>query len=269
MIQKKSDNLSIYQFENLLKYEEVKHFVSTRFGGYSKSPYESLNLGFHVLDDADCVLKNRKLLFSKIGIPLNNLVACKQIHEGNVRVITKKMRGCGSTERSSALEATDAMITNVSDLCLMVLLADCVPVLFFDPIKKVVGVAHAGWRGTVKNVAYNTVENMKNVFGCQPSDIVVAIGASIGQCHYEVGIEVIEQVKKVFPKWEALIRLADNDKGYLNLWKANKYQLLNAGILEKNIEIAEICTYCQVDTFFSERHQGGRTGRFGVGIMLQ
>jgi len=165
------------------------------------------------------------------------------------------------------------MVTNVPDICLTILVADCVPMLFYDPVKKAIGVCHAGWKGTLKSVALNTVKTMEKAFGSSPRDIMVGIGPgigpSIGPCCYKVGPEVISQVENVFQtKKGYIINEAKDGKGYFDLWKANLEQLLHAGIDRKNIEIAERCTCHEPDLFFSYRHQKGDTGRFAAGIML-
>jgi len=270
MIEKKINSLSIWYFENLSKYKMIYHFVSTRIGGVSSFPYESLNLGFHVGDDPENVIKNRELLALALGIPLNNFTVAKQIHDGNVKIVTEQEKGFGIFSHDNAIDATDAMVTNVQNICLMVLLADCVPILFLDPKKKVIGVAHAGWKGTLKLVAQNTINVMKEKFGCSTVDILVGIGPSIGPCHYEVGPEVISQVEKIFHTKKGLIFNESPDgKGYFNLWEANRKQILLSGVPANNIETAEICTYCNSALFFSERYQKGKTGRFGAGIMIK
>ena len=269
MLETRLQSLSTFRFQNLSKQSEIDHFVSTRSGGLSPTPYESLNLGFHVGDTPETVLQNRKRLAANIGIPLSDFTISKQVHSGTVTIITEEMRGYGTADLDTAVEATDAMITNVPRLCLTVLAADCVLVLFYDPHKKVIAAVHAGWRGTVKLAAQKTAETLKQEFDCNPTDILVGIGPSIGPCHYEVGPDVISQVKDTFGSTDGYISAETSDgKGYFNLWEANKRQVIEAGIPAQNIEVAQICTYCNVHLFFSERHQKGRTGRFGAGIML-
>ena len=269
MLETHRQSLSTFQFHNLSKHNAINHFVSTRIGGLSPPPYESLNLGFHVEDNAKTVLQNRERLAANIGIPLSDFTIPKQIHSGTVTIVTEEMRGKGAADFDTAIEATDAMITDVPRLCLTVLAADCVLVLFFDPQKKVIAAVHAGWRGTVKLAAQKTVETLKQDFNCNPTNLLVGIGPSIGPCHYEVGPEVIAQVADTFGSTNGYITDKTPDgKGYFNLWEANKRQVIEAGIPAKNIEVAQICTYCNAHLFFSERHQKGRTGRFGAGIML-
>ena len=269
MLETHLQSLSTFRFQNLSKQSRVDHFVSTRIGGLSPPPYESLNLGFHVGDIAKTVLKNRERLAANIGIPLSDFTIAKQVHSGTVTIVTEGMRGYGAAALDTAVEATDAIVTDVPHLCLTVLMADCVPILFLNPQKRVVGAVHAGWRGTVKSVVQNTVDTLKEKFSCEPTDVLVGIGPSIGPCHYEVGPEVISQVEAICGSTDGYINNESPDgKGYFNLWEANKRQIIEAGIPSKNIEVAEICTYCNAHLFFSERHQRGRTGRFGAGIML-
>ena len=269
MIEKNVGPLQVACFESLLQYQGVRHFVSTRGGGFSDPPYDSLNLGFHVGDDPENVLKNRERLADTIGIPLTHFTIGRQIHSGNVTIVSEALRGKGSIDHSQAIDATDAMVTTVPDTCLMVLVADCVPMLFFDPVRNVIGVAHAGWKGTLEYIASKTVRAMENGFGSSPHNIIVGMGPSIGPCCYEVGPEVIAQVRSIFPSGkEYILNESGDGKGYFDLWRANLDQLLRAGIQRKNVEMAMKCTCHNPDLFFSYRHQKGETGRFGAGISI-
>lgn len=269
MLEERVHSSSILRFRNLSNQSGVDHFVSTRIGGLSLPPYESLNLGFHVGDCPETALKNRERLASDIEIPLSDFTLAKQIHSGTVTIVTEGMRGCGAADLNTAVEATDAMVSAVPRLCLTVLMADCVPLLLFDSQKRVVAAVHAGWQGTVKLIARNTVEILKQEFSCDPVNLLVGIGPSIGPCHYQIGPEVISQVKVMYGDTDSYISRESSDgKGYFDLWEANKQQIMEAGIPSQNIEVARICTFCNAHMFFSARHQKGSTGRFGAGIML-
>ena len=268
MIERHLNSLPLWFFENFLNHREIYHFVSTRTGGFSSPPYAALNLGFHVGDNPGMVLKNRERLAAAMKIPLDNFTTARQVHDNNVEIITEALRGRGAANFDTAVYATDAMVTATPNICLMVLQADCVPLLFFDLKKKVIGVAHAGWKGTVRMVAQNTVKLLKEKFNSLPDDILVGIGPSIGPCCYEIGPEVIIQIAKAFNNKKECINETSDGKSYFNLWEANKMQLVQSGIPEKNIEIAKICTFCDHTVFFSYRHQQRETGRFGAGIML-
>lgn len=269
MIEKYAGSLPILFFKNLLAHRTIRHFVSTRTGGSSGFPYDSLNLGLNVGDDRDTVVKNRERLAEAVGIQLDQLTFARQIHSGNVRVVSDELRGSGSTDYENAIADTDAMVTDTPGICLMVLVADCVPMLFFDPLMRAIGVAHAGWRGTLKSIASHTVSTMVEAFGSSPGDIMVGIGPSIGPCCYRIGPDVISQVKSVFQgRNDLIVNETKGGEGYLDLWKTNLEGLLRAGIEMKNIEIAGRCTCHEPDLFFSYRSQRGDTGRFAAGIML-
>jgi len=269
MIKKKIDLLEIIFFESLSACKEIRHFISTRKGGVSKPPFDSLNLGLNVGDDPDKVMKNRKRLAAAIGIPLRHFTIGEQIHSGNVTIISEESRGKGSTNNKEAINATDAMVTNVAGICLVILVADCVPMLFFDPAQRAIGVAHAGWKGTLQLIAQKTVMAMEKAFGSLAEDIVVGVGPSIGPCCYKVGPDVISQVEIIFhTKKEYILNESKGGEGYFDLWRANEMQLLDAGIERKNIEMAMSCTCHNSDLFFSYRHQKGVTGRFCAGITL-
>jgi len=268
MIEKRLNSAPLRFFGSLLKHKEICHFVSTRNGGFSNFPYDSLNLGFHVGDNPETVLKNREQIAMAMGIPLKCFTLSRQVHGHNVAVITDDLRGSGADSFNTAIDATDAMVTDIANICLVVLQADCVPLLFFDLKKKVIGAAHAGWKGTVQMVAQNTVKTLKEKFNSSPDNIIVGIGPSIGPCCYEVGPEVVFPADTVFSDTRGYIKETDDGKRYFNLWEANKIQLVLSGIPEENIKTSGICTYCNHTLFFSHRYQRTETGRFGAGIML-
>ena len=262
-----AEPLKFWRFHSLESRPGVAHFISTRAGGVSPPPFDALNLDFRVPDEPQNVLRHRVLLSQRVGQPIESFVTCKQPHAGAVSVVTSGMRGYGAKDFESAISPTDAMVTNVKGIVLMVLLADCVPVLLYDPAAHVVGVAHAGWRGTLEGVTANTIGVMKDSFRCSPFDVVTGIGPSIGPCCYEVGPEVIEKVKAVSADPDAVLRPSREGRAYFDLWHAAELQLLQAGIPQSNIEVAGVCTKCNSELFFSERAQKP-TGRFGAGISL-
>jgi len=259
-----------FVFDEWEKYKEITHFVTTRHGGVSEEPYLSLNIGFGTEDSHELVLKNRQLMAQSVGIPLESFVMLNQVHGVSVAVATYEMKGLGALDRESAIHATDAIISNQPGICLFIMAADCVPLLFYDPIKKAIGAAHAGWRGTVNQMAAATVQKMHDVFDCNYENIRVVIGPSIGPCCYHVGGEVIDHILRSFGTTDELISFENNDSSaYFNLWRANQLQLMNMGILTENIAIAELCTCCNHIDFYSSRFSKGITGRFGAGIMLK
>ena len=268
MIKRKPDSISLWFFESLLEYREIKHFISSRTGGSSCRPWDSLNLSFNTQDDAKAVLENRRHLSDALDIPLTSITTAKQVHGNHVRILSHSLKGMGACDYNSAIDSTDAMVTNVPGICPMVLLADCVPILMYDPSKRVVGVVHAGWKGTLDIIAQKTVGVFLKDFGSMPEEIIACIGPSIGPCCFHVGHEVITRVEKTFGTKEGYITKESRNGGYLNLWKANQEQLIHAGLLGRNIESASICTVHNTDQFFSHRGGKGRTGRFAAGIFI-
>jgi polyphenol oxidase len=268
VLQEKKD-IRFYNFEKCFNDDRIKHFITTRHGGVSEGAFESLNIGYGTDDFSLSVLENRHRLAAAAEIPIDYFVMCNQVHGIHIEVVTRMHRGKGALYKENSLLATDAMITNEPDICLFVMGADCVPILFYDPVKKVIGAAHAGWRGTLKKIAAETVVKMRQTYGCNLADIRAGIGPSIGKCCYNIGEEVIDEVLSVFGTTDNFIRF-ENQKStaYFDLWYTNKYQLLETGIKEENIEIAGLCTQCHSDDFFSSRAGNGNTGRFGAGIML-
>jgi len=234
-----------------------------RSGGVSAGGYSSLNLAFHVDDDPIAVLENRERLAAELGTPLDAFVVAEQVHRDRVAVVTTADRGRGARSEESALAGTDAMVTRDPGIVLAVMLADCVPVVVCDPATPAVGLAHAGWAGTVRHVARRTVETMQREFGGDAARFVAALGPSIGPGSYEVGPDVARAASAAFPQ-ATVLRPSDGDV-CLDLWTANVTDLLDAGVLRNRIEVAAIDTFRDAERCFSHRRDGapGRhTGRF-------
>lgn len=248
----------------------VKHGFSTRIGGVSKEPYNALNLGFHTGDDWETVKENRRVFAESVGVPLNHIVAANQVHGDKIYIADTNDRGKGACEQDTVIKETDALITQDSGVALIAFYADCVPIMFLDPKEKVIAIVHAGWKGTVLKIGQKTVNKMNKEFGCRPENILAAICPSIGPCHYEVDLPVITQVKNNFPtQWEKILELKGEERAQLNLWEANRLGLLEAGLLDKHIMVAEICTYCNPELLYSYRYNKGKTGRLAGIIMLE
>lgn len=261
MIEEKFNSLPLWNFENLKSFSSIQHYVSGRRGGVSSGDKSTLNLSFKVGDHPEDVNTNRKKISDRFLIDPNDLVFPVQTHSVNVAIIN-------SNEQS--FEDTDALVCNRAGVCISVMSADCVPVLLFDPVQKVIGAAHAGWKGTVGKIAARTVQVMMEQFKCSPEHIVASIGPSISPEVYQVGKEVIDEVVKSFGSKEGLVHSETPDgKGYFNLWEANKKQLLEIGLQQDHIEVAGICTFKNAHEFFSARHSKNQAGRFAAGIMLR
>jgi len=245
----------------------VKHGFSTRQGGVSRPPYQSLNLGLKKEDDRASVIENYKIFCAALGIEPENLVASDQVHEDHIHVATCEDRGKGIF-RESDIKAIDALITRDRQVALVTYYADCVPLFFLDVRTPAVGLAHAGWRGTVSKIGQKTVLKMMEEFGSKPEDILVGIGPCINSCCYEVDAPVISRLKEAFSYWDELVTEAGESKWKLDLVLSNRKQLEEVGVCPHNITESGFCTSCRNDIFFSHRKDKGKTGSLAAVIQL-
>lgn len=250
------NGLRYFQFDSL----EVRHAVFTRHGGESPAPWDSLNVGGTVGDVIERVRRNRLLSFEALGCNPDSIFDVWQVHSADA------VCADGPRKADEPYQKADIILTDKSDVTLFMRFADCVPILVYDPLKHVVGVAHAGWMGTVRDVAGATVNIMRDRYGSNPSDILACIGPSIGPDHYEVGQDVISQVEQTFGADASLMLPQHETRVHFDLWKANQYLLERAGVHQ--VELAGICTACHTDDWFSHRAEKGKTGRFGALISL-
>ena len=251
----------------------VKHAISTRLGGVSKAPFDSLNLALHVGDNSKDVLNNRKRFALSLELNAEDIVSPNQVHGDRVMRVDESHRGLGALSYDDAIKETDALITNTPNLPLMLCFADCVPILFVDIDNKAIGIAHAGWKGTMAKIAMKTLMLMTDEFGTDPTKCLAGIAPSIGSCCYEVGENVIESCKKAFQKHVDKLIIKRDGKSYCDLWQANVIQLLEAGMREENIDVARECTCCKSSWYFSYRaaRSAGQseTGRIAAIISLE
>jgi polyphenol oxidase len=259
MITNKINNLLYFQFQNLSNVKGIKHFTSTRQGGVSKDHLSGLNLGYTVNDNPADVDKNHDLLSLATNIPREKMVFPKQTNGTNVAIVHSL---------TDTFPDTDALITNIPGICIGIRTADCVPILLYEPDKKVIAAVHSGWKGTVEKISKKTIELMVEKFRIDPKKIIAGIGPSIGPKVYEIGHEVIIQVKNSFGKNQVLKNIAGTEKAYFDLWTANKLVLEESGVLPDNIEIAGMCTYSDESLFYSARRNGKQAGRLASGIMM-
>lgn len=234
-------------------FENVVAFTSTRKTFDTKNPR-------FTGDSPEIFGRNRILLAEKLMIKPDQLVFPRQTHTNCVAEIN----GIPQSE----IKETDALVTNKTGICLCVQTADCVPILLFDPVNNVIAAVHAGWRGTVKKITEIAVQKMVSKYNSLPVNIVAAIGPSISPEIYEVGDEVVEEVRKSIPNSEMLLHKNNSGKYHVNLWEANRQILLNIGLAEKNIEILGECSFISSEKYFSARKDGIDTGRMVSGIMI-
>jgi YfiH family protein len=239
----------------------VTQAVITRRGGVSPEPWASLNVGGTVGDEATRVRENRYRSFTALERRIDSLYDVWQVHSADVV--------CAEAPRdpdTPPIQA-DIIFTDKPSVTLYMRFADCVPILFYDPKLRVVGLAHAGWLGTVRGTASVAVKTMCDHYGSQPENILAAIGPSIGVDHYEIGHDVIAKVHESFNSDADRLLQSRAGRTYFDLWAANALQLQQAGIVQ--IEVAGLCTACHLDDWYSHRAEKGKTGRFGALIALK
>jgi YfiH family protein len=246
-------NQDLIYYKVFSGFENVIAFTST------KQTFETLNPRF-TGDSTDIFENNRIRLAEILMIKPGQLVFPRQTHTNCVAEI--------SDIPESEIKETDALVTNKTGICLCVQTADCVPILLFDPINNVIAAVHAGWRGTVKKIVQIAVQKMVAKYNSSPENMVAAIGPSIGPEIYEVGNEVVEEVKKSIPNAEILLHKNSSGKFHVNLWEANRQILLKNGLHKNNIEILGECSFTQNNKYFSARKEGMDTGRMVSGIMI-
>lgn len=255
-----AEPLVYYQFDQWRATPGLIHGIFTRLGGVSHPPWASLNVGSTVGDDPQAVEHNARLMHEALELDRERAVTVWQVHGCDTVVATER-----PADRRWLAQA-DAIITNQIGLPINMRFADCVPILLYDPVHHAIGLAHAGWRGTVAGVVRSALDTMRSTFGTQPEQVQAAIGPSIGPDRYQVGEEVVTAVQSAFGTTDDLVRRAEDGSAYLDLWAANRLALERAGV--QQIEVSGICTATHTDEFFSHRAEHGKTGRFGAVMAL-
>ena len=243
---------------------------STRLGGVSEGCFSSLNLSFDRGDDRAAVAENFRRMGEALGVRCEDMVLSQQTHTTNIRIVTDEDRGKGITRERDYTDI-DGLITNVPGICLVTTYADCVPLYFLDPAKKVIALSHSGWRGTVGKIGKKTVELMHDNFGSDPADILAAVGPSVCQDCYEVSADVIDRFKEVFDRsaWDELFYEKPDGKYQLDLWKANEKIFLEAGIRKDHIAVTNVCTHCNSEILYSHRAMGDKRGNLCAFLALK
>jgi len=301
MIHHQRGKVPYLQFSHFAQFPQITHGIFTRLGGCSEAPYWSLNVSCSTGDSMNNVMRNRLLVLQTLGLQTYACATLWLIHSPYVATVETDTWSdwhpdwpCRSSRIEqqeliwsfSPLKQGDAFITKQSGIALALSFADCVPLLFYDPIQKVLGMAHAGWRGNARGIALATIEAMCTYGNCQPQNIYAGIGPSIGPCCYKVSKEIQLAFSGEDPfgnmptceKYCSLVRESavfslkrcqNGNHLQLNLWETLRKQLLMVGISSEHIESSEICTHCDTDRFFSHRHEQGKTGRFAVILALR
>lgn len=259
--------VAYYSFPSFDQIAFVRHGFSTRLGGVSEGTFSSMNLSFTRGDDPAAVRENFDRFCVAIRVNSEDVVISAQTHTANVKIVTAEDRGRGIT-RDKEYTDVDGLITNDPNVVLCTQYADCVPLFFVDPVKKVVATSHAGWRGTAAGIADATVKKMVESFGCCPEDILAGIGPSIGYCCFEVDAPVYDAFCQVPVFDEGCYTANPNDKFHINLQEVNRRWMLKSGVLAEHITVTDLCTKCHPDVFWSHRITGDARGSLAAFIAI-
>ncbi len=284
---KTQGDLEYLIFPSLERLGIVDHLFTTRIGGVSENEFSTMNLSFTRGDDPEKVAENYRRIAFALGRKPEDIVASHQMHTTNIRVVTDADRGKGVT-RERDYEDIDGLITNIPGITLSCFYADCVPLYLVDPVKRAVGLAHSGWRGTAGEMGRCMVEKMQETYGCKPGDLHVVIGPSICRDCYEVSEDVAKVFMDRFPDDKEAERVIHelNDAGcilgervvnpgvgpgkyQLDLWLANAIIFRRAGVNPEHIAISDICTNENPNYLFSHRASGGKRGNLGAFLSLK
>lgn len=235
----------------------LAHGFSTRTGGVSAAPWDSLNLGIARGDDDACVKENYRRFCAAIGTDARRTVLSRQVHEDNVRLVTEADAGKGLW-RQRDYTSVDAMICNTPNIPLVVFSADCGIILLYDPIRRAIGAVHAGWRGVAQGIVKKTVEKMTEAFGTDPADLVCAIGPAIGQCCFETDDDVPAALRAALGEKAEPYMVRRGEKWHIDLKSINAHWLRSAGV--KNISVCDHCTACMPELYWSHRKMGNARG---------
>lgn len=256
-----------YSFPSFDALPFVRHGFSTRLGGVSKGVYESMNLSFTRGDEQAAVRENFDRFCRAVGVRAEDVVISAQTHLTTVYPATAADRGRGITRKRGYTDI-DGLMTDETGVVLCTQYADCVPLFFVDPVRRVVATSHAGWKGTVSGMAAETVRRMQERYGCEPGDILVGIGPSIGPCCFEVDAPVYERFAALPFADGGMIKEDGNGKYHIHLWETNRRFLLRTGVREEHIIVTDLCTKCHPDIFWSHRVTGGERGSLAACIAL-
>ncbi|MDF2877947.1 MAG: pgeF [Clostridia bacterium] len=261
------DGLTYLNFKRWQLDSQLIHCFTTRLGGVSTQSLSSLNLGFNRGDTKDNVLQNYQRVCEVLCVPYESLVLSKQVHDTNIIKVTSQDRGNGICY-TNKWDSIDGMYTTEKKITLVTHYADCVPLFFYAPKHAMIGMAHAGWRGTVNEIAKKFIEIWVNTEHIPVEAIEVAIGPSIGACCFETDEEVASIFIKQFGNQPFITYKEATKKYHIDLWACNQHVLIDAGVKVQNIVTAGLCTSCHENLFFSHRKSNGKRGTLGAFMAL-
>ena len=264
-----ADTVPYLTYNLLSEINFINHAFSTRLGGVSKGEFTSMNLAFNRGDDENNVTENYKRICKSAGFEYESLTASAQDHRTFVRKVTKENTGVG-IYKPRDLSSVDALITNEKGVTLVTYYADCTPLFFVDTKNKAIGLAHAGWRGTVGRIGEKVIKKMVEEYSSNPSDLVCAIGPAISVCCYEVDkpcadefykLRNLDSTKFIFPK--------KNQKYMIDLLECNRQILVDAGVEPENITLSDVCTNCNSELLWSHRATKGHRGTMSAFMCIK
>lgn len=263
-----ADSVPYLTYNSLSEIKFINHAFSTRLGGVSTGEFSSMNLDFKRGDDPENVTENYRRLCESAGFEYDSLTASAQVHETFVRPVTSAERGTG-IYKPRDMDSVDALITNQTGVTLVTYYADCTPLFFVDTVNRAIGLAHAGWRGTVGRIGEKVVEKMTALYGTDPKNIYAAVGPAVSVCCYEVdepcaaqflSLGGVDSSGFVFPK---------GGKYMIDLLEANRQLLVSAGVPNKQITVSDLCTNCHSDLLWSHRATKGHRGTMAALLALR
>lgn len=263
------DTVPYLTYNSLSEIKFINHAFSTRLGGVSAGEFTSMNMAFNRGDNPESVTENYKRICKSAGFDFDSLTASAQDHNTFVRAVTSENKGVG-IYKPRDLQSVDALITNEKGVTLVTYYADCTPLFFVDTKQKAIGLAHAGWRGTVGRIGEKVVNKMTELYGTNPTDIVAAIGPAISVCCYEVdkpcadnfyALSDLDSSRFVFPK--------ENGKYMIDLLETNRQILVAAGVKNENITVSDVCTNCNSELLWSHRATKGKRGTMSAFLCIK
>ena len=261
-------SVPIWQFELLSTFGSLCHGVTTRQGGVSEGPYLELNLGLHVGDDGERVIENRRRVCRALGVDFDATTFAQHVHGANVHMVQVEEAGAGRTRFEDGIPDADGLVLNEPGVTVVVLAADCVPILLYDPDNHITAAVHAGSRGTAAGIAHRAVRFLVEECGSRGAALVAGVGPAIGPCCCRVNRDMVEALLRGFDYTEPVAEKREGGWCY-DLARANVQQLTAGGMVPENIECAGICNSCQSDEFYSDLKLGRPTGRFGAFASLR
>ena len=244
----------------------VVAFSTTRHGGFSHGKHGEFNINRYCGDDEACIEKNLDLLSRELGVDKAGIIMPHQTHGTETRLIARDFMALPSSVKNMLLEGVDALMTDVTGICIGVSTADCIPIIIYDPEHHAAAAVHAGWRGTAARIAMKAVGDMRLAYGSRPESLHAVIGPGISLDAFEVGDEVYEEFASAGFDMEQISRR--QGKWHIDLKECNRLQLTGLGIMPDNIQVSGICTYNSYNDYFSARRLGAQSGRIFTGVVL-